>query len=405
MNILWHMPTLRQHSCGLSIRAVRLAEGLRAGGHSITFMVDAEKTDVAGDCIEGMPLRRLCVVKERPLHWCLQALARRKTAESVVHQVGTHYDVVISCQPEVVAAYARLPHRPPIVFVCGSSTVLHDEADRSRQASLPRLRRIPYAVDRWLKRRHELAAFTAADMVIFDSLQTRDRVIAEYSLSPARVHTVHGGVNEAAYRPADDGVRRAARASLGIGSEEIVVVWTGRFSQEKNLRLLIEALPHCVRRPDRVLLVGEGPGRSQLVDLSRRLEVQDIVQFVGERQDVQPFLHAADIFAFPSCGESFGGSLVEGLACGLPAVGLRPDGMTVRNANCEIIEHGRCGLLVDQAEPGEFAAALDRLAGDATLRDRFGAEGRRWVAGNFTWSKASRQLDRLVSSLANGARR
>jgi glycosyltransferase involved in cell wall biosynthesis len=401
MNIFWHMPTFRPHCCGLSIRAIRLASGLRAQGHDITFLVDAEKTDISGGAIEDMPVRTLTVAKHAPLHWCLQATARFKTARLIARRIGTDCDVMISCQPEVVAAYAGLPHRPPVVFVCGSSTVLHDEADRSRQASLPLLRRIPYLMDRWLKRRHERMAFTLADSVVFDSLQTRDRVIAEYDLSPGHIHTVHGGVNVAAYQPADQVARHAARASLGIGDEGIVVVWTGRFSPEKNLRLLIEALPHCLHRPGRVLLVGGGPDRDELADLARRLNVHDIVQFVGERQDVRPFLHAADIFAFPSRGESFGGSLVEGLACGLPAVGLRPDGKAVRNANCEIIEHGRCGLLVDRPDPGEFAAALDRLAVDATLRCRFGSAGRDWVAGHYTWNKAARQLDRLVLSLAD----
>lgn len=402
MIINWHMPTLRRSACGLSIRAVRLAQGLGEAGHRVTFLVDADKTDVTGRTIEEIPLRRLCGKKPRPRHWCFQAAARAKAARSVAPQVVSACDVAISCQAEVVTACAALCHRPPVVFVCGSSTLLHDEANRADQADLPRFRRWPFAIDRAFKRRNEQLAFTTADLIIFDSLQTRDRLIAEFGMPPRRAHTVHGGVDTAVFAPLNAAARQAVRGRLGVASDETVVVWTGRFSREKNLELLIEALPRC-RRSLRVLLVGEGDQEYQLRRLARENGVDNIVRFIGPQPDVRPYLHAADIFAFPSRSESFGGSLAEGLACGLPAVGLRPDGQAISNANREIIEHGRCGLLVDQPRPADFADTLNRLAADRGLRSQLGEAGRRWVSENFTWAKAADQFNGLVSALKAGA--
>lgn len=400
MKIVWHMPTLRAHSCGLSIRALRLAGGLRERGCHVTFVAPADKTDITGDSIEGMPVRRIALERARALHWCLQARRRAKAARLMARRIGTDWDVMISCQPEVVEAYARLTMRPPVVFVCGSSTLLHEGAEQSEQSRLRLLARLPYAIDRLLKRRNERRAVAAADLVVFDSLQTRDRVIADYNMPPTSGHTVHGGVDAAVFQPADHAERQAARVRLGLDPDGVVVVWTGRLSPEKNLELLIKSLPRCRRRPRSVLVVGSGPKGEELARLAKDLDLGNTVQFVGEQEDVRPYLHAADIFAFPSRSESFGGALVEGLACGLPAVGLRPDGRTIRNANCEIIEHGRAGLLVDAPRPGDFAAALDRLTDDAGMREECGAAGRRWVAENFTWNRAAVQFSELVSTLA-----
>jgi glycosyltransferase involved in cell wall biosynthesis len=402
MRIFWHMPTLRRHCCGLSLRAVRLAAGLRQRNHAVTFFVNADKTDLDGDQVEGLPIHRLNVERRPPRHWCLQATRRMQTARRLARQMGSGCDVIISCQPEVVTACAAAGCRPPVVFVCGSSTLLHDAAELRDQASLSAVKRLPFAVDRRLKRYHERRAFQAADLVIFDSVQTRDRVFAEYRIRPRQGRTIYGGVDATAYQPVDAAVRRLTRRALGIHDDGHVVVWTGRCSPEKNVELLIQSVPLCRHRPARVLLIGDGPQRNALAGLSRELGLQDIVQFCGEHDDVRPFLHAADVFAFPSRGESFGGSLVEALACGLPAVGLRPDDRIIRNANCEIIEHGHCGLLVDEPRPAAFAAAMDRLAEDQELRRRLGVAARQWVIRSFTWDRAARQLEQALWALVEG---
>ncbi len=104
MKIVWHMPTLRRRACGLSRRALALAARLVEHGHAVTFMVDRDKTDISGDRVDGMPLRRVSVAKRRPAHWCLQARTRSPAAASVVGQIGSSHDLLISCQPEVVSA-------------------------------------------------------------------------------------------------------------------------------------------------------------------------------------------------------------------------------------------------------------------------------------------------------------
>ncbi len=398
MNIAWHMPTLHESICGLSLRALEMAARLCRGGAAVTFFVEQSKTDVTGDAVRGMALRRLEVLHDRPAHWCLQALARSSAARRIARRIGRRWDLVISCQPEVVSEYAALADRPPVLFVCGSTTLHHDGADRLRQAALSVVRRGPFWIDRRLKRRNERRAFRRADAVVFDSEQTRELAIAAYGLESERCQTIHGGVDATVFSPPSVEQRRAARGALGIGDNEAVVVWTGRMSPEKNLELLIDAAARCRRRPD-LLLVGDGPSRAGLERRVVGRGLDSTVRFVGRQADVRPFLHACDVFAFPSRGESFGGSLVEALACGLPAVVLRPDGDAVVNASIEIVADGGCGLLVDSSEPGAFAEAMDSLLTDDGLRRRLGQAGRDWVKRRFTWEQAAGRLHELLCGL------
>ncbi len=490
MKIVWHMPTLRRQGCGLSARAVELAKQLRANGHELSFVVRREKTDIEGGKVDGIGVSTVLVAQRRPVHWCFQAWAKRDAATRIIEQIGGEHDVLISCQPEVVAAYAsrhgmtgrrcrrrssehdgeagatvdattvdtvgrggavqrfagprtsskaskssppgkaeaisrggsaslstlvRATHEPtlrgpparrrchddwkPVVFVCGGTTLLHEGAERADQASLGVVRRLPYAVDRHLKRGNERRAMRVADAVVFDSDHTRELAVTTYGLDPARCCSVHGGVDVGRFRPLDLEARARARNGLGIRASDVVVVWTGRLSPEKNLGLLLRALPRCSRMPDRVLLVGDGPERGELAALVSSLGLGGVVSFVGDQADVRPFLWAGDVFAFPSRGESFGSSLVEAMACGMACLGLAPDGRGVCNANGEIIEHGRSGILAGPAEAA-FASALDALIGDEALRRSLGEAARQRVCGRFTWDAGGRRLNDVILKLA-----
>lgn len=418
MKILWHMPTLRRRGCGLSTRAIDLAQRVRNDGPAVTFLVEQDKTDVTDARIGGLPLLRMKVTRKRPLHWSLQAAARREAARRLVERClddgGPAHDLLISCQPEVVAAYAEHPRRRPLIFVCGGTTLLHDEAEAAEQESLSWFRRLGFCLDRRLKHVHEAAAFAAADAVVFDSDHTRNLVVDAYSIAAAGCHTIHGGVDEDCFRPPTPDERQTARTNLGLSEMGYVIVWTGRLSPEKNLNLLLHAVAQCSPMPEQVLVVGGGPLRADLERLSVSLGLAGraqpgkfstvrspagVVRFLGPQDDVRPFLHAADVFAFPSRGESFGGAMAEAMATGLACVALRPDGLRVRNANCEIIEHARTGLLVDHASPAGFAAVLELLGVDTALRRRLGAAGRSRALAHFTWNLGARKLVDLISKL------
>jgi len=403
MNIRWHMPVLRRDTCGLSNRAVRLAECLVAAGHTVRFSVDAAKTDVDGPALRGLPVDRLPAVVIPSIHWSLQSRARRVAARQAAAQLAPardplDHDLLISCQPEFVSAYDRHTPRRPLIFVCGGTTLLHDDANIAQERKQPAHSRLMFALDRRLKHRAEREAFHRADAVVFNSKATRDLVIGRYAVPPTRCHVIYGGVEANACAPSMPEQRFDARCRLGIAPGAKVIVWSGRLSPEKNLDLLLRATARSHASPDHVLLLGDGPAEPVLRALAARLGVSGRVRFEGRQSDVRPFLEAAGVFAFPSIGESFGLAIIEAMACGLPVIALKPGG-AVFTALEEIITHGETGLLVDPPTPDAFAAALDRLLTDAPLRVRLGNAAREIAAARFTWRSAGEQLLRLIDSL------
>ncbi|HPF39431.1 MAG TPA: glycosyltransferase family 4 protein [Phycisphaerae bacterium] len=411
MKLLWHMPTLRRVSCGLSIRAINFARRLAAVGHDLTFAVARDKTDCHGADIAGLPLIHLDVPPRPPAHWALQSLERVRMARVAVSQLALDVDVLITCQPEAVIAFKERTDRP-VVFVCGGTTLLHDAADAKRRrrdtSSLRHLMSAPaYAIDRRLKRRNERRGFSLADACVFDSASTRDRVIAEYAINGDKSHAIRGAVDIDAFRPPTAAERADARAAYGLDDNTMMLAWTGRLSPEKNLETLIRAIPLCRRRQLRLILAGDGPERGRLEELVSAIEARALavgddtrtrsVQFLRDVDDVRPLLHAADLFVFPSVSESLGLSLIEAMACNLPAIALRSDGDRVRNAAAEILDDGRCGALVEQNTPEAFAAEIVRLLDSADQRANLALAARRRAVTFFDWTAASRDFESLIT--------
>jgi glycosyltransferase involved in cell wall biosynthesis len=401
MKILCHMPTLRQHTCGLSNRAVHFASALEAHGHAVTFTVREDKTDVQGDFIAGMRLEKVSITLPVSLHWSLQALRRRLAAGRLVHCLSDEHELFISCQPEVVQAYRkRHPHRL-ILFVCGGTTLLHDSTEAAAQASSGAPRRLAFALDRWLKRCNEAGAFEAADLCVFDSHTTRRCVVELYGANPKKCHTVYGGIDADYHRPPTTEQRASARAGLDLPADALVLAWTGRLSPEKNLGLFIRAVQRCRHLPARVFLVGDGPERARLQALCKSVNLDGVVTFVGAVPDVRPYLYAADVFVFPSVGESFGGSLAEAMACGLPCIALQGDGRHIMNASEEVFGATECGVLVSSGAPAALAAGIDHLASAPAHRRALGRLASSRARETFSWSRGGRRLCELVDGLFN----
>ena len=399
MRILWHMPRLQLSGCGLSQRALRLARELTRAGHRVAFAAPEDKTDLVEARAVEFPLWRYPAHRRRPLHWSLQSLERlRFAADAATHFQSSRHDLFVTCQAEMVLAYRRHGAGAPVVFVCGGSSLLQEPRETSEQRAHSLFARPAFALDRVLRRRMERGAFRAADANVFDSATTRALVVEQYGIPGDNCRAIVGGVDVDEFSPASGVEKAAFRQSLGIAAGQPVVVWTGRLSPEKNVGLLIRAAARCDPRCT-LILVGDGPLQLELQELAGAEGIGERTIWAGRVADVRPYLRAADVFAFPSLGESFGGALVEAMACGLPCIALRPDARLVRTANAEIINHGATGWLVDGPSEQAFAAGLESLLADAALRSRLAAGAREKCERAFSWRRAGEELAELVGTV------
>jgi phosphatidylinositol alpha 1,6-mannosyltransferase len=164
-----------------------------------------------------------------------------------------------------------------------------------------------------------------------------------------------------------DPAKRSAelRAALAPGGE-LIAGYVGRLAAEKRVDLLsgITALEGV-----RLVIVGAGPTEAAL-----RRQMPGAV-FLGERrgEELAAIYASLDVFVHSGPYETFGQTLQEAAASGLPVVAPAAGGPL------DLVADGETGFLVPPSDPGAFTAAVARLAADPAMRAAFGAAGRRTV--------------------------
>lgn len=141
----------------------------------------------------------------------------------------------------------------------------------------------------------------------------------------------------------------------------------------------------------RLLLVGDGTTRGDLLKQAERLGIVSRVDWAGSvpNDRVPDLLARMDVFAMPSLRESFGVAAVEAGATGLPVVASRVGGVG------EVVVDGETGLLVPPGEAKPLAEALLRLARDPALRSRMGKAARVRVERFYEWNSNVAAMERL----------
>jgi glycosyltransferase involved in cell wall biosynthesis len=177
-----------------------------------------------------------------------------------------------------------------------------------------------------------------------------------------------------------------------------------RLHPRKRPLALVRALPevlrlcraHCLDRPVRLTIAGDGPLKAALQAEAARLGVAEKVRFVGAvpRAQVPALYAAADVFALPSLNEAFGLVALEARAAGLPVVAMRAGGAA------DLVEHGRDGLLAE--DDAAFAAHLGRLVVDGELRARLAAAASRGLE-RYAFASVAARHEALYAALAGEA--
>lgn len=117
----------------------------------------------------------------------------------------------------------------------------------------------------------------------------------------------------------DSAVRTAVRQELGL-EDCFVIGHVGRFDELKNQTFLVDLMAATEDPSVRLLLVGDGPQRQQIVEKAEKLGLSQRILFVGVREDPERLYQAMDVFAFPSRSEGLGIAAVEAQTAGLPTL-------------------------------------------------------------------------------------
>jgi len=179
-----------------------------------------------------------------------------------------------------------------------------------------------------------------------------------------------------------------------FGKDNFVVTSVARLHPQKSLDTLIKASANL--REDitnlTVLLVGDGKKKGDLQNLAQRLDAQDIVQFLGKRDDVYNILSATDVFVLPSKKEGMSNALLEAMASGCGCI------VSDIPENTELIEDGKNGLSFKQGDPQALLKVIQKLYNESTLREQFGDRARKKVEAEYSLASTSQQLEEFLNT-------
>jgi alpha-maltose-1-phosphate synthase len=267
-----------------------------------------------------------------------------------------------------------------------------------------------YHLSSWM----EKTAIESADAIIAVSNETRNDVLRLFPVEPEKVSVIHNGIdlNEFRRNPSVDGL-----VKRGVDPARPYVLFVGRITRQKGIIHLVNAVPSidpslqvvlCAGSPDTKEIEEEMAARVAEVSATRG-GVTWIQEMLPREELIQFYSHAA-VFCCPSVYESFGIINLEAMACGTPVVASAVGGIP------EVVVHGETGLLVDlsfsdgsfePADPARFsldlAEAINRVALDPVLRERFGKNGRKRVEEHFSWTAIAQLTLELYRSLVSGS--
>ena len=183
-----------------------------------------------------------------------------------------------------------------------------------------------------------------------------------------RIRVIENGIDVEKYGPVAD--RSALRARLGLHLTAPILVHVARHHPVKDQAMLIRGFALAKVPGSRLVMVGDGPLRSELESLSLSLGIADRVDFVGIQNNVSDWLAAADAFALTSVSEAASLTLLEAMATGLPVI------VTAVGGNPEIVREGIDGLHVPRGDATACGEAIQRLLCDPALGNRLGENGR-----------------------------
>lgn len=350
-----------------------VAPVLQKNGVEVSVLTRQLPGTLSFEEIDGVPVYRLPV----PGFKALASLAFTISALKILKKINpdiVHAHELIS--PSTTALLAHTLFKKPIVLNPHSSGPFGDVQKMKHKF-----------LGQW--RLNQFCKNADAFIVISGEI---DSELANMGVPPAMRRQISNGIDSRRFRKLADAEKIQCRKDLGLPADSRIAVFVGRLVPIKRIDLLLAAWEKVNQDDPRALLliIGKGPLENEL-----KQNASAGVQFCGSREDVAPYLQAADLFIMTSDSEGIPVSLLEAMSCELPclttAVGGIPD----------VIEHEKSGWLVPSGDTEAIYQGIQMLFSDASLRLQLGKNGREKILEKYTVENMAHQLKNLYEDLLN----
>jgi len=236
------------------------------------------------------------------------------------------------------------------------------------------------------QRRAQLAMLRWSDCVVCNSHAAAERLVQQ-GLPSEKLRVIGNGLPPTAFAEIEPSTpRRPGFLRVGMISR--------MNARSKNHRILLNAAARLRNRlPNfELVLVGDGPLRPELECQAEALGINDLVQFLGDQQDIPAILASLDVTVLPSTSESLSNAILESMAASVPVIAYAVGG------NAELIAKDS-GILLPPDDEQALEGALQQIAADVALRETLGRNAKRFAQENFTIEQMRKKHEELYAEL------
>ena len=204
------------------------------------------------------------------------------------------------------------------------------------------------------------------DQIICVCQSDYEKAIAAKVATPSKTAIVYNGIEIDKFSQPIK--QETSRKTFDIEPTEFIFGNVGRLHEQKGHKYLLQAFAKVSDRA-RLLIIGDGELKDELIKLADDLKISDRIVFLGARSDVYEFLSAIDVFIMPSLWEGQPIALLEALAMGKPCIVSDVDGIS------EVITNGMNGYLVKPKDIAGLTQAMNQAIDNPEILQKLAKAG------------------------------
>lgn len=219
----------------------------------------------------------------------------------------------------------------------------------------------------------------------------KEKTLTNYDIN-SDIQVIYNFIDSELYSPKPNEILRKKIAPNG----EKILIHTSNFRPVKRVPDTIKILDEVRKEiPTKLVLIGDGPDRSECERMVREMGLIKDVFFLGKQDAIQEILNIGDVFLMPSQSESFGLSALEAMACGVPVVSSSVGGLP------ELVRHNETGYIAEFGDTNRMAKyVLDLFNSDKKYK-AFKENARRRAVEHFDKSQIVPKYEEYYYKILN----
>jgi len=245
-------------------------------------------------------------------------------------------------------------------------------------------------ITRWKTNRMWKKSLSYADYVCPCSNWLKDLIVKRDKVK--KIFTVHNSIDIEKFQNPN----KISKNELNVSEKDFVVMTAARLTLVKDIETLLKGFSLFVKKGKKnssLIILGDGELKEKLIDMTKKLKIENLVNFVGFKNNPQDFIASADVFVMTSKYEPFGMPAAEAGCMKIPTIVSKAGGMM------EIIIHGKTGFQFNIGDQNELALYLDQLYNDKEMRMNFARNANEHISSNFAPKVISQKFIKIYQEL------